>query len=896
MRLAVTVTILLLVASIASAQSGAPAMVPTFVALREAASKAIAAEWLTDDERRDLRLRHGVWDERDLDTPQRRAVAALSAWRLDDPVFEDPSVGAVLRAEARVRAGDAEEALTLLGDEASIRAIRLRAEALEMLGRFAEADSAVEAASLQLRGRLAEADEITDGVLALMVRARVRGQPAKDFQTMITLLGRAHQDLDRLHWPSRVVEASLLLEKDNLAEGVAAAHEALALNPRAEEAWRLLGRAALRVFDFDGAARAIDALRRLDRDHPLALLLAIEMALIQDEPDEARRILAELRHRLPSLRDALALEAAAAAVAFDEEGVRAALERYDQFSPGSPVALHVAGRHLAFQRQYEWAAGLLEAAIERAPNWPEPRIELGLLELQSGRDARALAALEKVAVLDPYNKRCANSLFLLREMANHRAIESRHFIIRFRPGIDEVVARLMPESLDRMHEEVSGRFGHAPKQRTIIELMPDHQFFSVRIAGIPSVHTIAACTGPVIAMETPREGPPHLHLGPYDWLQVLRHEYAHTITLSQTRNRIPHWLTEAAAVSIESAPRKYETCQMLARELSQGTLFDLDEINWAFVRPRRAQDRSLAYAQGAWMVEYMNETMGTDAVVRLIERYFDGVPERRAIPEALKVSREDFIAGFLEWARQRVREWGLAATPTVEELLDRVRAADEAMMAEISAAREARVRGMVEVLGRRIGEPRRRGDDGRIDWPPIAAPPVEITDEMLSGWLAEFPDHPDLLELALRRSGRGEAPVDELRMAMLERYAKVRPVDPYPHRVLARHFLDIGQPQRAVEHLTRLDAFEVHGDSFAMELARLHREAGRLPEALEAVTKAVRINGYKAATRELAAAIAIEAGRLDLATLHLEALLLIEPDREIHHKRLEALAGLERTR
>jgi len=87
----------------------------------------------------------------------------------------------------------------------------------------------------------------------------------------------------------------------------------------------------------------------------------------------------------------------------------------------------------------------------------------------------------------------------------------------------------------------------------------------------------------------------------------------------------------------------------------------------------------------------------------------------------------------------------------------------------------------------------------------------------------------------------------------------------------------------------------VHVDSYALELARLHREAGRPGEALESIAKAARINGYKAVTRELAAAIAIEAGRLDLAKLHLEALLLLEPDREIHHRRLEALAGLEKS-
>ena len=111
-----------------------------------------------------------------------------------------------------------------------------------------------------------------------------------------------------------------------------------------------------------------------------------------------------------------------------------------------------------------------------------------------------------------------------------------------------------------MHEDLVERFRHEPDRRTVIELMPDHEFFAVRITGMPAIHTIAACTGPLIAIEVPKVGAPRKHLGIFDWLRVLRHEYARTITLSQTRNRIPHWLTEAAAVSIEGVPRTYETC------------------------------------------------------------------------------------------------------------------------------------------------------------------------------------------------------------------------------------------------------------------------------------------------------------------------------------------------
>jgi len=891
---ALAAVLVLTVAAPAFAQRGERALVPPTFNLRPAVTAAVEADWLSDDERRQLRLFHGVYDEPDLDTPARRAQAAVWAWRLDDPALGDPEVPATIRAEALALAGEYEIALETLDGETSLRAQRLRAEALEALGRGDEADAAVDGPLRTLTGRRVEsAGEMTDGVLAMLVRARVRGQPSRDHQTMLTLLAQAHQDLDRFHWPSRLVEGMLLLEKDDIVHAVEALHETLELNPRSSEAWFALGEAALSRFDFGGTVAAATALRRTNPEHPLAAMLLAGMALVQDDPETAARELAPVLDRYPRQRRALAIDAAIEAMRYDDEALVAALERFDALSPGNPAAHFEAGRYLSLRRQYGLAAELLEEAVRRRPAWPPPRIELGLLEMQSGRDDRARAALERAFELDPFNRRAINSLNLLRQMDDFVEIETEYFRIRYKPGVDEVIARMMPEVIDEMHEELVQRFQHEPSQKTVLEMMPDHRFFSVRITGMPWIHTVAACTGPVIAMEVPREGPPHLHLGPYDWLQVLRHEYVHTITLSQTRNRIPHWLTEAAAVSAETAPRAYETAQMLAREWQQGTLFDLDGINWAFVRPRRPQDRSLAYAQGHWMVEYLEERFGEDALVRLIDRYFDGVREDRALPEALGISRDEFLVGFLEWAGKQVNAWGLDARPSMETLTDTLRDADPRLRSALEAARQARVDAIAARLTDRIGMPSLGPEEqeSAVAWPAVQRPPVTIDDLTLERWLAEHPEHPDLLELQIRRIERARG-VDESLVPLLERYMRARPVDPYPHLKLAQIHLEGPDPQRAVPHLQALDDRELKDGTFAIELARLHREAGRYPEALASAQKAVRINPYDAATRELAAAVAIEAARLDTAQLHLEALVTLEPQRSVHERRLEALKRL----
>ncbi len=892
---------LLAAVRLASAQPDQP-LVPEYVPLDATAQAAIDAGFMTEDERRELRVFHGVWDKSDLDTPLRRAIVALNAWDFAEPALADPAVPVELRAEALARQGLLREAVALLEGVDSNRAARITAEALEALGEHEAAERAVEAPVRRLlQTKIEDPDELTEGVQALVVRARLQGQPARDYQDMLELLSRAHPELDRLHWPSRLVEARLLIDKDNEKDGVEALHETLSLNPRCAEAWFVLGTVALARFDFSSAQLAAERLRLLNPQHPLADLLLAESRLIQDDPDGAAELLQPLLRRLPQLREALALSAAVEALRYDDAALREALAAYERLSPGSARAYAIVGRHLSLNRQYEAAEEALREAIRRQPAWPEPRIDLGLMELQSGRDAEALAILREVADLDPFNKRASYSLYLLRELGDYESIETEHFTIRYAPGTDRIVAELMPEALENLHRTVTTRFRHEPDRKTVIELMPDHERFAVRITGMPWIHTIAACTGPVIAMEVPREGLPSLHMGPFDWARVIQHEYTHTVNLSQTRNRIPHWLTEGAAVSMELCPRDFDTCRLLADAYESGSLFDLEEIKWAFVRPKRPEDRPLAYAEAHWMVEYMNERYGESALVRLLGYYFEGIREQTAMREALGISRERFHEEFLAWAGVQLRAWGMLPQPNVPTLLeleDELRLADADLAAVMIASRQARLDAIAKALTDRIGRPasvRSRGNREPFAadrWPQLIRPPVVIGDAVLASWLEQYPDHPDLVELRLRREIERLGKVDESLIDLLEQYARVRPVDPFPHQKLAELWLASDTPTEAIPHLVELDRREQNSPVFARTLATLYRQAGLTAEALDRATRAVQINPYNAPNRELAAAIAIEAGDLELARMHIVALTLLEPEHSQHRRRLEAIDRL----
>ena len=899
----------------AAAGQEAKELVPRAVAPSPLVVEAMKAPWLTPEERSEMRLRHGTWGPEDLESmPSSQADAAMIIGRWD-LVADDPAAPIGNRVEAMRRLGRSVEALELLDgldleDQMTAVGLELRAALLQSLGRPEEAlqaaSAAIKASNAEsppsLAGRLA-------GIDAMRIRLQAGGGRPEDFQTMLDDLGDARTSIDRLDAATRLLEGRLLIERANASEGVPALHEALALDPRRAEAWFQLGLLAIRGFDFDSAERAAATLDRLagllppedgalEATHPRAYLIRARSALTRNDPDLAVELLDELLTVHPRMPDAIALRAATAAVRYDRSDGADWLARLDEVEPGSPFGWYEVGSALSFDRQYEDAAMALAEAIRRRPAWAAPHVELGLLEMQSGRDAAARAALDTATSLDPYNTRAAFSEFLLEEIEAFKVLESENFILKYRDGEDAVVANGMLGPLEAMHADLVARFKHDPDQKTVIELMPDHQFFAVRITGMPAIHTIAACTGPLIAIEVPREGPPTKHLGLFDWLKVLRHEYAHTITLSQTRNRIPHWLTEAAAVSIEGVPRKYETTRQLAERWRRGDLFDLDEINWAFVRPKRPSDRSFAYAQGDWMVEFMNDRWGDDALVDLITLYFDGAQEKDAIPRALGISRADFHRDFVAWAGEQVKAWGLDPEPSLDVLSDRVRMRDAVQLERLEDARRLRLERIAALIAGEIGRPLRPGESPEEirttgeGWPELERPPVEIDDDALRELLVEFPDHPDLLELTIRRTLREDEHVSDDVRSMLERYSEIRPVDPYPHRVLARDLLEGDEPALAIPHLRELDLRSEKDNSFALEIARLSRQTGSKEEAQTAAERAVRMNPYHAANRELAAACAVEMGDLQSARRHIEALVILEPNQPRHSKRLEAVERL----
>ncbi|MEO1535497.1 MAG: hypothetical protein AAFS11_08050, partial [Planctomycetota bacterium] len=350
----------------------------------EAVRSLIAAPYTTPEEASALRVFHGHWTTDDLASVEHAAAVALVRGAFDHAALFDDAVSTHLRAEAAIHRGELESALELLTGDATYRAVRLRVEALELLGRHEEALAATEVAVDRLvRETTESAAELTDGVLTLMARARLAGPEradGTDFQTLMALLTRASGELDRLYWPAKLAEAQLLYSKDERGRAAEAAMEVVSLNPACAQAWALLGRLNVDAFEFDAAedtAARLDALAAVDEawwsgaggavpsvDLPSVLgsLVIARTRVRQDAPADGIARVRDVLLAYPEQRALLAGLAALEAAAYDFEARDAVLAELDELSPGTELGYLEAGWALSERRQYVPSADMLEEA------------------------------------------------------------------------------------------------------------------------------------------------------------------------------------------------------------------------------------------------------------------------------------------------------------------------------------------------------------------------------------------------------------------------------------------------------------------------------------------------------------------------------------------------------
>ena len=123
-------------------------------------------------------------------------------------------------------------------------------------------------------------------------------------------------------------------------------------------------------------------------------------------------------------------------------------------------------------------------------------------------------------------------------------------------------------------------------------------------------------------------------------------------------------------------------------------------------------------------------------------------------------------------------------------------------------------------------------------------------------------------------------------MGLLNRYTESRPLDPYPHKQLARILLETDTPELAIPHLEHLDAHEQKTPVYAVELASQYRRLGDLERALEKAHD-IPASGNR---QVMEAALYLKTGQIDEGLDALEAVYANPPRLAGPLKTIEAIA------
>ena len=808
--------------------------------------------------------------------------------KLPDAMKEGPSM-LRLRVQALRMAGKTGEAKTLLrgvvektklgaGSAADVLALfNAYGDLLERDAEYGAAVALYDQVAKLAEEKLPETPAVQTQVLNAIWRSGVLGGSSRDRNKFVVdRLGRVCNS-DSTYWPAYLLSARILLAAHNDEDGGARINDVLSRNPNNLDAMYLSLEHAIETYNFEGAERAIDELK--DRSESAEVKAEEGRLLLKKRtPEKALASLKEALGQNALMPRARGWLAATYFLLNDAtRGEKELVKGAGEGGTAHPVTLFEAAEVLRDARQFRQAEKMYQQAAKAASWWSEPQAALAQLYLETGQEELAKKAYEEAYRIDPTNMRAVNQLKLLEEyMKDFERVESGgfldaehkvpRFIIKFSPA-DRVLAELARDWMDKVYPEVTGYFQHTLGTPTIIEFFPNHDEFGVRTTGLPWIGTVGACTGNVIAMDVPRGAAKNM-MGAFDWARVLRHEFTHTVTLSMTNNRIPHWLTEAAACEQELAPRDWDNCQLLASNYRAGMLFTLDTLTWGFIKPKRSIDRRLAYMQSQWVYQYLVEVYGQPKMLEFLRAFGAGKTEHEAFASVYGKPSEEISKDFLVWAGKQIESWGLPADKLAKkEDLDKIlkeKPDDPAALYQmawllVSSGQRGGLQAAKENLEKAAkGDPKNTKIRELLGAVYNNLKDKAKAKEILTKVVEEDPKRAVALRtLGLLAMGEKDYIAAEKWFTALQ---ALRPGEDTSYLRLAGIYMVKKETRKAEAQFAALQMHEQHDEVVPRQLAMLYRDDGQLAEAESSAYRAVRINPYNAVNHHLYAQILMAEG------------------------------------
>ncbi len=314
----------------------------------------------------------------------------------------------------------------------------------------------------------------------------------------------------------------------------------------------------------------------------------------------------------------------------------------------NPEIDHLIGRVLSRNYRFQEGADSQQRSLDFDPDYLPAKLQLALDYLRLGDEAAAWPLAKEVAEADPYNVAAYNLEILEEEMASYETIESDHFIIRLPANEAELYADRAIALLEEARRVLCPKYGVELPEKTLVEFFPNQEDFAIRTFGsLGGAGLIGVCFGSVITMNSPGS----LTHGKNNWEATLWHEFAHVVTLTATKNKMPRWLSEGISVfeEIERQPNWGQQMTPRYRKmiLEEDALTPIEKMSGAFYNPKSSEHVMFAYYQSMLVVRHIVENFGQEALEKILVDLGEGTLINDAIAAHTKSLAEleaDFVA------------------------------------------------------------------------------------------------------------------------------------------------------------------------------------------------------------------------------------------------------------
>ena len=444
----------------------------------------------------------------------------------------------------------------------------------------------------------------------------------------------------------------LLAEKYNDPEAIASYEDALRIDPNMPEAH--LGIA--RVLAGANPERSQQALERALEVNPSLVegyLLRARQRIDAEQYDDADLETAKALEINPRYAKALSLLAATNYLRGEEDEFEGYVQEVLQTNPAYSEMYYTLAELCVSVRLYRQAVEFAREAIRLNPKDWKALSLLGINLLRIGEEEEGTATLEAAYEGDAFNVWTVNTLTLLDSFTNFDRFETPHFEVKLHKEESAALEPYVTELLEQAWDTLTSKYGYEPEAPITFEMFPDHEDFAVRTLGLPGLGALGVSFGKVVVMDSPSARPPE----EFNWGGTLWHEFAHVITLGTTDHKIPRWFSEGLSVYEErkAVPGWGDDLQMdYLSAINDDQFLPIEELNNGFVRPTHPGQVILSYYQASLVCDYIDETYGFDAILKMLSGYKNGLNTEEVFEESLGRGLDAFDREFMGWVGARV--------------------------------------------------------------------------------------------------------------------------------------------------------------------------------------------------------------------------------------------------